>query len=467
LNARAALGAPEFPEDTIAPAAVSDLGVDTEATTTESITITWTSPGDDGGTETAYLYDIRYLANEALSESNWDTASQAQLEPLPQIAGSSEIFTVPNLMPDTIYNFGLKTSDEVGNYAEISNIPSETTDPALVGAWTIQVVDSLDDVGRFSSLEFDSSDNPHIAYRDETNGALKYARFTGSVWDIQTVPDPASNVGSYASLALDSSDYARISYEEGGSQVGVLKYAEWTGSSWLVEKVDGQAKGVGKYTSIAVDSTDDPHIAYQKFFGTKALKYAHKTGSTWSKETVESDKGSIGGYTSIAIDASDNPHISYYVGGKIHYAHYTGSSWEIETVGSGSRQTSIVLDALGNPHISYASKESSGAQLRYARWTGSEWIIVEVDTVGAYCDSSMQLDASGNPHISYTVYDHDVITKDLYYARWTGTAWETEVVDSGDWVGSYNSLEIDSAGNPYISYYDFTNGDLKLAYKTE
>jgi polygalacturonase/phosphodiesterase/alkaline phosphatase D-like protein len=112
------------PSDTTAPAAISDLSAG--SATTDSLTLNWTAPGDDGSTGTASSYDIRY-STSSIDETNWSSATQVSGEPAPQAAGSAESVTVSGLSSDTTYYFAIKTSDEAGNVSAISNSPSGTT----------------------------------------------------------------------------------------------------------------------------------------------------------------------------------------------------------------------------------------------------------------------------------------------------------------------------------------------------
>ncbi len=125
------------PPDNTAPAAVTDLA--TSNPTINSITLSWTAPGDDGSTGTAASYDIRYSTSE-ISEANWASATQVTSEPTPAVAGTGQSKTVSGLSSDTTYYFAMKTSDEVPNVSSLSNVVSratsvdttDTTPPAAV-----------------------------------------------------------------------------------------------------------------------------------------------------------------------------------------------------------------------------------------------------------------------------------------------------------------------------------------------
>ena len=108
-------------DDVLAPSAVSDLTpVDIGET---SITLTWTAPGDNLISGTAYEFDLRYSTDSTVL-AEWTQALEATGEPVPGVAGTPETTTVSGLTTNTKYYFALKTRDNSDNWSGISNIAS-------------------------------------------------------------------------------------------------------------------------------------------------------------------------------------------------------------------------------------------------------------------------------------------------------------------------------------------------------
>ena len=344
----------------------------------------------------------------------------------------------------------------------IISLPVEGPEPLQGSEWHIETVDHAN-AGLWNSLALDSMDSPRIAYYDDGARSLKYARWNGTVWNIETV-DSGEDIGRYASLALDKGDNPHIAYFDSTNYK--LMYAKWTGSTWEIEIAD-PAGWSGYATSLALDSSDTPHISY----GHKTshdLMYATPTGLGWWRTEYLDQSGWMNPFTSIAVDSKDNPHISYHMLTDNHilkYAVWDGATWNIEVAdetGSNGWYNSLALDSKDVPHISHYDHYNQ--TLRYATWNGTAWIHEVVDSAGnvGQC-TSIAVDGKDNPHIAY----HDDDNESLKYAAWNGTAWNVEVVDTFGWAGCRNSIAIDSNDVPHISYHDYINGNLKYAKKVE
>ncbi len=340
--------------------------------------------------------------------------------------------------------------------------------------WNLEIINSGNWSGWYSSMVIDSNDFPHISHYNVINKDLKYTFYDGNQWNTETV-DFNGDVGLGSCLALDSNDRPHISFHDETN--GNLKYAFKKEDTWQKDTLDTEGD-VGDYTSIALDADDNPHISYsdQTNFD---LKYAYFDGNLWHNETVNS-MGVVGNYTSLELDSNGFPHICYTNEtpelSQVKYAIWNGTGWSNETVDSTEYMegygnyaflvSSFALDDDDHAHVCY--QDLLSLKLKYAYHDGNQWNIEYVDTqeyTGFY--PSLSLDSKNLPHISYGFSNGDVMCFDLKYAYNDGDHWNLKTVDYATLfsrsVGALSSIAVDSYDSPHITYIDDVNGDFNYA----
>lgn len=146
------------------------------------------------------------------------------------------------------------------------------------GSWgTPLIVDgAVDSVGRWTSLVIVNG-NPAIAYRDDTNTQLKYARSAdvdGLVWSATIAVDSGANLGQYVDMAVVDGKPA-IAYNDLGTSD--LKYAAASdingGMPWNPSVTIDSIGVVGRFNSLKLIN-GTPAISYCEC-ATDDLKYAY------------------------------------------------------------------------------------------------------------------------------------------------------------------------------------------------
>lgn len=158
-----------------------------------------------------------------------------------------------------------------------------------------------------------------ISYFDAGSSDLVYAeRSAGATgtWTLTTV-DTAGDVGRYSSLAYDSKGAPHISYiSVTGGATGTVRHAWREGGAWKTEDVGTLDKirpgmtGARKITAIALDADDNPHIM---FADRAVVKYASRENGAWSTSTVFENKGNkLGQLVEFALDSNAMPHVTFF-----------------------------------------------------------------------------------------------------------------------------------------------------------
>jgi PKD repeat protein len=189
-------------------------------------------------------------------------------------------------------------------------------------------IETVAEGGISPSIAIDSNDYPHIAYygyKSPSIRGLSYLKWDGSNWIDDEIEDFLSH-SDYISMALDSNDFPHIVYSDETN--GTLKYARWTGTEWKIEILEWVGNEGFPYIvrpySIAIDDHDYPHISYTDYTQDDVI-YLRWTGVEWNKEIVDS-ADYVGYYVSLKLDNNGYPHIAYYdyTNGDLKYASRPG-----------------------------------------------------------------------------------------------------------------------------------------------
>ncbi len=337
------------------------------------------------------------------------------------------------------------------------------------GPWTIYTVDapplfhSMTD----RSMRYRPDGVPCVAYGGDHLYYACYNTITKS-WDSSLI-DASYQVGGHAALAFNRFNNPYITYYDGYH--GWLKLAYRSGGIWNIIVVD---TGV-----MAMDRTREKTISPQL-----QELYAKIDLRPWRDPLLEDqsvssitayvdDTVGVGKYTSIAIDSDEAVHMSYYdeLNGNLKYAYWNGVGLPVnETVDSYHDQgdvglyTSIAVFLDGDrqrPIISYMDEKYDN--LKAAVKSGGVWDKWEVEArssgVGTF--NSIALASDNRPYISYLNFNNYSLK--VAYLNNDKKTWTKGVVDSSGVLGLYTSLSIDSTNQLHISYYDAGNGDLKYA----
>ncbi len=222
-------------------------------------------------------------------------------------------------------------------------------------------VESTGNVGRWTSMAIGTDGFPIVSYYDVGNGDLKLVHCSSTDCTTHDTPvalDTVGDVGGYTSIAIGADGVPVISYNDNTNNR--LKVARCGSSDCTTGTVTVTAVTTGgRYTSIAIGTDNLPIISFNDNTNSK-LKAFHCADRGCAAGTVSTlDRAGL--WTSVAIGADGIPVVSYYDNTSkdlklfqcADTACTAGTIATLDTVGDVGSDTAIAIGADNLPIISY------------------------------------------------------------------------------------------------------------------
>ena len=185
------------------------------------------------------------------------------------------------------------------------------------GNWTVTSIGSGPIAYEWNvSLAVGPDGLPALTYYNDRDGDLVYAGFDGTEWSLETVASEG-DVGKFSSLAFDSQGRPHVTFfDDTGGASGQVLYATRGDDGWTVEEIgtlDSVVQGMTgarRITSLALDAQDVPHVA---FSDESVIRYATRSEAGWQvQDVVTAEDRPLGQLVSLRLDSVDTPHLAFY-----------------------------------------------------------------------------------------------------------------------------------------------------------
>lgn len=345
----------------------------------------------------------------------------------------------------------------------------------------ITSADTTGDVGKNTSIKIGNDGLPVIAYQDASNFTLKVIKCgdascsTGNT----TTTVATGVVSNNISMAIPSDGFPVISFYV--ANLSVVKCGNASCSSGNTTTVVDQPGGtdVGLYSSIAIGTDNLPIISYydNTNLDLKVTHCGNATCTSGNSTTAVDTTGNVGLYTSITVPSDGQAIISYYdatngnlvIGrcGAVVCVSITKATAD-STGDVGQYTSAAIYPTTGYPVVAYYDVTNTNPKFLKcgnADCSSGNNIVNLDNGVFGLNDGQYTAIAIANDGLPVVTF-YDASNTRLGFSKFTNVALTstngTSVEPGGGSNGTFSSVAVPTSGHPIVSYYDATNGNLKI-----